>query len=297
MTIHLPEKSQCHWKRDIPLASYSTYRIGGPARFFTEVANLKQMIAALKFCHENQIQFYILGKGSNTLFDDRGFDGAVIFNKLKGFESVGDYFEVFSGTSFSRFGTWCAKLGYGGVEYSIGIPGTVGGAVFMNAGASGQEISSVVESVDFVHMNGEVKTYLRDEIVFKYRWSSFHEMEGAIYKTKLKLYPYKEARLQQLEMIEKRKSTQPYTEPSCGCVFRNGENYSTGRLIDELGLKGIKIGGAQISPIHANFIVNTGGATAEDVKKLVEMIERIVFEKKKISLKREIRFVPFERKT
>lgn len=295
MTTHLSRKKPCEWEEGVSLASYSTYKIGGPAKLFTTITSLSEMVSAVTYCHQNQIRYYILGKGSNTLFDDRGFDGAVIFNKLRGFESEGDYFEVLSGTSFARFGVQCAKLGYGGIEYSIGIPGTVGGAIFMNAGASGQEISTVVESVDYIHADGRVKTYSKDEIIFKYRWSSFHEMDGVIYKAKLKLYPFEEARKQQLEMIEKRKSSQPYTEPSCGCVFRNGEGYSTGKLIDELGLKGFKIGGAQISPMHANFIVNIGGATAEDVKRLVEMIEKIVFEKKKISLKREIRFVPFER--
>lgn len=295
MQTDLSKKQTCNWKENVVLAPFSTYKIGGAAKYFTQVTCINELVDALKFCRDNNLYYYILGKGSNTLFDDRGFDGAVIYNAIRGFEAIDNLFEVYSGTSFARFGMQCAKLGYGGLEYAIGIPGTVGGALFMNAGASGQEISSVVESVDYLHESGEKKTYLRNEIVFKYRWTSFHDMKGVILSAKLRLYPFREARAKQIEIIQKRRSSQPYSEPSCGCVFRNGENYSTGKLIDELGLKGYSIGGAQISSLHANFIVNKGEAKASDVKALIEKIEREVFEKKNILLKREIRFVSYQR--
>ena len=166
----------------------------------------------------------------------------------------------------------------------------------MNAGASGQEIAPLVESVDFLHENGELQTFQKNEITFKYRWSTFHELKGMIISVKLKLYPYSKAREKQLEMISKRKATQPYSEPSCGCVFRNGAEYSTGKLIDELGLKGLSIGGAKISTLHGNFIVNTGNAKSSDVKDLILKIEKEVLEKKHISLQREIRFLPYQRR-
>ena len=290
------KKQNCIWKKDVLLAPFSTYKIGGPAKFFIQVSSINDSISAMKFCHENHLNFFVLGKGSNILFDDRGFDGAIIYNTMRGFEAIDEVFDVASGTSFSRLGAQAAKLGHGGLEYAIGIPGTIGGAIFMNAGASGQEISPLVESVEYLHENGERQTFHKEELTFRYRWSTFHELKGIILSVKLKLYPYSKARERQLEIIDIRKKSQPYNEPSCGCVFRNGEEYSTGKLLEELGLKGFSIGGAQISTLHANFIVNTGNAKASDVKDLVLKIEKDVLEKKGIHLKREIRFVPFQRR-
>lgn len=293
--VQFSKNLACTWKKNVSLAPFSTYKIGGPAKLFTQINSLDESIDAIKFCYDNQIDFFIVGKGSNTLFDDRGFDGAVIYNAMKGFKALGEVFDVASGNSFARFGQQVAKLGFGGLEYAIGIPGSIGGAVFMNAGASGQEIAPLVESVDYLHENGTIQTYTQDELVFKYRWSIFHNLKGMITSVKLKLYPYPFARKKQLEIISARKKSQPYDEPSCGCVFRNGENYSTGKLIDELGLKGLSFGGAQISNLHGNFIVNTGDAKASDVKNLILKIEKEFLERKKIVLKREIRFLPYQR--
>ncbi len=291
------ETSTCIWQREVSLAAFSTYKIGGKAKLFTKVQSVQQLSDAVKYCNEHQIRFYILGKGSNTLFDDRGFEGAVILNALRGVQQKGDVFEVLSGTSFAHLAAQTAKLGYGGLEYGCGIPGSVGGAVFMNAGAHGQEIAPLVESVDYLDQKGELKTRPREELQFAYRSSCFQSMSGIITTVELKLYKDQNARKRQLELIQKRSLSQPLQQSSCGCVFRNGSNYSVGQLIDQLGMKGFEVGGAQISPVHANFIVNRGEAKADDVRALVEKIEKEVYAKTGHRLEREIRFVPFLEET
>ena len=214
---------------------------------------------------------------------------------LQASSKKGGAFEVLSGTSFSLFAMQSAKIGYGGLEYAAGIPGSIGGAIFMNAGASGQEIASLVESVDYINEDGKYKCYPKEELLFKYRWSSFHKMKGFIFSASLRLYPDAAARKVQIELINKRKQTQPLKEPSCGCVFRNGKEFIAGKLIDEMNLKGLQIGGAQVSNTHGNFIINRGSAKAQDVKDLVQIIEDNVFEKTQYKLEREIRYVPYQR--
>ena len=165
----------------------------------------------------------------------------------------------------------------------------------MNAGASGQEIASLIKSVDYISEDGKYKSYSKDELLFKYRWSSFHEMNGVIFSACLKLYPDRTARETQIKLINKRKLAQPLKEASCGCVFRNGNEFIVGKLIDEMNLKGLQVGGAEVSNTHANFIVNRGLATAQDVKDLVQIIEEKIFEKTQYKLEREIRYVPYRR--
>ena len=293
MNISILENKQCIWQTDVALSRYCTYKIGGKAKYFAKATSKEELSSALKYCKQNNLRYYLLGKGSNTLFDDRGFNGAVILNALLGFEQNGDFFDILAGTSFPLFAIKSAKMGFGGLEYGAGIPGSIGGAIFMNAGASGQEISNLVESVDFIDDAGELTTYKKDEISFKYRWSNFHEMNGAIASVRLKLYPDNSARKKQIELVGKRKISQPLNQASCGCVFRNGADFVTGRLIEELGLKGKTIGGAQISTTHANFIVNAGSAKAEDVKALVKIIEDTIAEKTGYILEREMRYVSY----
>lgn len=288
-------EKNCTWQKNVLLAPFSTYKIGGPASYFTKVSTNQQLEDALRFCYQEQIAYYILGKGSNTLFDDRGFDGAVIQNAISGFEMSGNEIRASAGTSFSYLGLQSAKAGLGGLEFAAGIPGSVGGAIFMNAGANSQEVAHVATSVDFMGDLGEIKTFTKEELHFGYRKSIFHELTGVIVSASFQLYPDANARDRQIEIINKRKLSQPLQEPSCGCVFRNGADFITGKLIEQLGLKGKQIGGAQISELHANFIVNKGGATAQDVKDLIELIEAKVKGETSYCLEREIRFVPYRR--
>ncbi len=290
------EDLKCSWQKEILLAPYSTYKVGGPAKLFTKVVHVSQLQDALKYCHEQKIPFYILGKGSNTLFDDLGFNGAVILNAIPSFEQKENLFEVGAGLSFAWLGMQTAKLGYGGLEYAAGIPATVGGAVFMNAGANGQEIAPLVEKVTYVTFAGELQIFDKTQIQFEYRKSSFQNLKGAIANVTLKLALSPGARERQIELIFKRKQTQPLNLPSCGCVFKNGADFSTGMLVEQLGLKGMQIGGAQVSTLHANYIVNIGHAKANDIKALIAKVEEEVYVKAGKRLEKEVRFVPFEGK-
>lgn len=282
------------WKENIVLAPYSTYKIGGKARLFTIVHDQVQLKEALQYCQKHQIPHYILGNGSNTLFEDRGFDGAVILNKLDCFKREGTFVYAGSGISFPKLGLQTARAGLSGLEYAAGVPGTLGGALYMNAGANGQEIKDLVEEVEFMDLKGDVHLLTKDQLLFKYRWSCFHLVKGVILAAKLKLSESNLARENQKAHLLKRQETQPLKEHSCGCVFRNTEELSAGALIDQLGLKGTQIGGAKISERHANFIVNIGDAKSQDVLDLVKLIEAKALEKKGLRLQREIRFVPYK---
>ncbi len=278
-----------------PLSTVTTFGIGGPARYFFEVRSVDEMRQALAFCRESRLRYMILGKGSNCLFDDRGFDGAIIANRIDFLERPApDLFHAGAGYSFSLLGTQSARQGYSGLEFASGIPGSIGGAVFMNAGANGHETCETIQSVDFMTAEGEILHLKRDTMTFSYRTSCFQSMPGAILSATFQLNPEPTAREKQLTIINYRKKTQPYGEKSAGCVFRNPECGIAGALIDKSALKGTSVGGAQVSPVHANFIVNTGNATAQDVLSLMEMVKQQVKEKTGTELESEIRCIPYQ---
>lgn len=277
-----------------PLAPLSTLGIGGPARFYILVKDVKGMKEALIYCQLGQIPFFILGKGSNSLFDDRGFNGCVIHNKIDGIYHSGDDFFVGGGFSFSRLGTHTAKLGYGGLEFASGIPASVGGAIFMNAGANGAETKDHLSSVDFIDASGHEIRFLKEELQFSYRNSSFQKMRGAIVGATFSLKKNPEARSTQFEIISYRKKTQPYKEKSLGCVFQNPEGVSAGKLIETCGLKESCFGDAKVSSLHGNFLINQNQATAEEFKTLIRQVQEAVKSQKGIDLVCEIREVPYE---
>lgn len=277
------------------LKDFSTFGIGGEARYFTEVRDAQEMSSVLSYCYSKKLPFFILGKGSNTLFDDRGFDGLVILNKIDFLERDEGKFRVGSGYSFSRLGQVTAKLGFSGLEFAAAIPATVGGAIFMNAGANGQECFDCLEELSFVTEEGEVLRLLRKNLSWGYRSSSLHQKKGAIIEATFLLSPFEQAKEKQKKIIEYRLQTQPYGEKSCGCIFQNPPGESAGRLIEESGLKGLCLNGAAVSEQHANFIVNRGGATKEDVLALIQRIKEGVYKEKGIMLQEEIRVVPYGR--
>lgn len=278
---------------DKPLSSLSTFGIGGTARFFIEVQKLDELQSVLSYCSSQKLPFFILGKGSNCLFDDRGFDGLVILNKIAFCNFDWPIVHVGAGYSFSLLGTQTARKGWSGLEFASGIPGTVGGAVYMNAGASGKETCETLIEVTFIHENGVLEILTRDQIEFSYRTSSFQKRKGAIASAKFLLLPSEEARKKQLSIIDYRTRTQPYNEKSAGCVFRNPESQSAGALIQQSGLKGKRIGGAEVSTLHANFIVNKGGATAKEILELADHVKKVVHEKTGVALEMEVRCIPY----
>lgn len=277
------------------LSELSTFGIGGPARYFIEIDNVQKMRDVILYAHEASLPYIVIGKGSNSLFDDRGFNGVVILNKI-GFctEEKPGLFHVGAGYSFSLLGVQTARKKWAGLEFASGIPGSVGGAVYMNAGANGSEVKDVLCEVEYVTDQGELKLLAQKELEFSYRFSSFQKQKGAIVSAKFQLMPSEEARQKQLKIIDYRTRTQPYGDPSAGCVFRNPQDNFAGALIEKCGLKGLAVGGAKVSPLHANFIVNDGGATAQDVLKLASLIQEKVHEQTGVEMEREIRYISYE---
>lgn len=283
--------SYLDFEKNRSLSTLSTFRIGGPCDYFIEVKEIDKLIELFKFCKKENLAYQIVGKGSNSLFSDHGFRGVVILNKLDFLEAHEGQFRVGAGYSFSLLGAQTAKQGWMGLEFASGIPASVGGAVFMNAGANGRETCDFLRFVEFLHDDGSLACFTREELTFGYRHSPFQEMKGMILAATFKLEPNHEARQKQLEIIDYRKKTQPLQEPSVGCIFRNPECSTAGQLIEKAGLKGFQVGGVKVSEKHANFIVNTGDGKAGDVVQLIKIIKERVFLETGVTLQEEVRFI------
>lgn len=281
-------------KKQRPLKDLTTFGIGGAADYFIEVQDIPSLQSVLLYCKERRLPYYVLGKGSNVLFDDRGFAGLVIANRIQFVDKPQDNtWHVGAGYSFSLLGSQTARQGWGGLEFASGIPGSVGGAVYMNAGANGSETCQPLVSVDYVTPEGELLCIPKEELAFGYRFSSFQQKKGAIAGATFSLTPSPEARQKQLSIIDYRKKTQPYDAKSAGCVFRNPSCGHAGALIEQSGLKGHAIGGAEVSTLHANFLINRGTATSADILKLIAFVQEEVKTKKGFHLEHEVRCVPY----
>lgn len=275
-----------------PLSELTTFGIGGPAAYFVKAKSVDEIRHAITFANEKGLPYFILGKGSNCLFHEEGFDGVVIQNKIDFFENPEPgLYHVGAGFSFALLGTKASQAGFTGLEFASGIPASVGGAVFMNAGANGAEVKDTLYSIDFLNESLELITLKREALAFSYRTSPFQTMRGAIIGATFKLAPAPNARQKQLEIIAYRKNTQPYSDMSAGCIFRNPDCGHAGRMIEETGLKGTKVGGAEVSTLHANFIVNKGGAKSDDVISLIDLVRKKVQEKTGVHLESEIRII------
>jgi len=281
--------SEC--REGVFLSAFSTFGIGGAARFFFEPKKVEDLQKAFRWAFTTGTEVLVVGRGSNCLFADDGFDGLVIKNSVAHCKEESGTFSVGGGYSFSRLGVQSARSGLGGLEFAAGIPGTVGGAVYMNAGAHGQCTADIVSFVDYVNEKGERISVSGETIEFGYRYSSFQHLKGAIASVDMTLNLFPEAFERQKEMLKRRKGTQPYHERSAGCSFRNPPGTSAGKLIEEAGLKGVQIGGAQISTMHANFIINTGGAKASDVIHLLDHVREMVYRKTGVLLEPEVRII------
>ena len=280
------------FRRDQKLSSYSTFGVGGPIRYLIEVHRVEQMQELIRFVSIEKIPYLVIGKGSNCLFSDKGFDGLVIVNKIDFLKDNGQgLFHVGAGFSFSHLGGLTAKKGFRGLEFACGIPGSVGGAVYMNAGAQGGDTAGCLNSVDYIDTQGNMFCLQKEALAFSYRTSVFQTMSGVICGATFSLILQENTREKQLQLLQYRIETQPYNEKSCGCIFRNPEGASAGMLIEKCGLKGFSIGGAQVSPIHANFIVNKNGATSQDILSLIDHVKKRVYEVSGVRLESEIRII------
>lgn len=277
-----------------PLSKHTSFRIGGPAEVMAFPQNADELAEILKLSKKLDIRTSILGAGTNVLAPDEGVPGLVICLKdsLNGMQELGDgRILVMAGVTMSRAAVFAANHGLAGMEFAHGIPGTIGGGVYMNAGAYGGEISQICESVTVTNREGEQKTLSRDEMCFRYRHSVLEE-SGAIVVSAvfcLNQDTSEAVKARMKELLTKRSASQPLDLPSAGSAFKRPVGGYAAVLIDQAGLKGFQVGGAAISKKHAGFAVNLGGATANDVKQLLEQVSARVFEATGIKLEPEIR--------
>jgi UDP-N-acetylmuramate dehydrogenase len=279
-----------------PLAKHTTYRIGGPARFFALPKNLDDLNELSERIRNSKLPFFILGNGSNVLADDAGFSGWVIkttelIQRLDFFPN--ERISVSASYPNLRLVRQCADHGVAGLEYLAGIPGTVGGAIAMNAGTAEGWIDQHVEIVKTFSLLGGEKTYEKSELKFSYREQHFIGPEEIILNAEFQLTKGEpdliKAKL--AASAKSRKQAQPIEMPSCGSVFRNPEGKKAWQLVEQVGLRGHTIGGAQISPKHGNFIVNLGGAHSKDVQALIQLVKKKVYDETGIKLIEEVRFL------
>jgi UDP-N-acetylmuramate dehydrogenase len=277
-----------------PLSRYTTWRIGGPARYLLMPADVEDVTRGLDMARERGLPWMVLGLGSNLLVRDGGFPGIVIRmgKGLDRFEMKGAIAIIGAGMATPILARRTAEAGFSGVERFIGIPGTVGGGIYMNAGCHGAEFAEIVTEVTVMDGKGKVRTIPRKQISYKYRSSNLGEV--VVLEAKLGLGEESPAKLKELQakLFRWRKAGTPFDLPCAGSTFKNpGGNKTAAMLIDEVGLKGFRLGGVQVSPLHANYFVNTGTATAADVLKLIDHVRRTVVKKTGVELELEIKVV------
>lgn len=281
-------------KKNEPLKNHTSFKIGGPCDEFCEVTSVEEICALIEYAKEKGIPYMIMGNGSNLLVSDKGIKGLVI-KISKGFddaEVVDEKIVAKAGILLSKLANIAADAGLSGLEEVSGIPGTLGGGIYMNAGAYGGELKDVIERVTYLS-DGVIKVAEKDELDFGYRHSRFSGTEDIILSAELSLKKadISEIREKMADFKERRCSKQPLSMPSAGSTFKRPEGYFAGKLIEDSGLKGFKVGGAQVSEKHSGFVINAGDATAEDVLNLIKHIQNTVYDKFGVKLETEVKIV------
>ncbi|RPI06548.1 MAG: UDP-N-acetylmuramate dehydrogenase [Ignavibacteriae bacterium] len=279
---------------DVPLAKYTWMKVGGPADFYIEPADKKDLIAIIEYFRANHYLWMMLGRGSNVLVSDEGFRGAVINieNSLSGIRRENSLVVVEAGVRITKFVDFCIQNELAGVEMLAGIPGTIGGAVAMNAGAHGGEIADHLLEVEVIH-NGSVQRIQKEKDSFTYRHSRF--ADDVVLEASFALNHGEKETLSAIrrKFILQRNETQPLEYPNLGSMFKNPANTYAAKLIEQAGLKGKRVGDAQVSEKHGNFIVNLGNAKAADIVKLIDLIKRTVYQNSGLMLELEVKMVGF----
>jgi UDP-N-acetylmuramate dehydrogenase len=278
-----------------PLAPYTTWKIGGPADILLVPQTKEQLVRAVSILSSYRVARFVLGRGSNMLVADKGIRGVVI--------KLGDALDyvrfdgnlVYAGGAYS-FITLCQKAsrhGLTGLEFAGGIPGSVGGAVYMNAGAHGSDVSHILKQAEVLLDTGELVTMSNEDLHYAYRHSALHRAPGIVTEAVFELAYGDRGEISAAlaSYKERRRRTQPLHLPCAGSVFRNPENGHAAKYIEEAGLKGMRVGGAEVSVQHANFIINTGGATANDVLTLIKRVQQIVADRFQVTLAPEVLIV------
>lgn len=283
-------------KYNIPMKNYTSFKIGGPAEYFVQIKNVEELQEALKIHQQTKEPLTIIGNGSNLLVNDNGIKGIVLQINIKNLEiQEEDSIKVIVGSG-NKLGELAQKLAQkeiSGFEFASGIPGTIGGAIRMNAGAHGTEMKDIVQTITYVDKMGKIHKMTAEQAKFQYRKSIFAEKDYIIIEAELKLQKGNKKEIQEKmqEYAKYRKEKQPLEYPSAGSTFKRGEDFITAKLIDECGLKGYQIGDAQISEKHAGFIINKGNATAEDVLKLIKYTKEQVYKKFNKVIETEIEII------
>lgn len=286
-----------HVQENVSLAGYTTFRIGGPADVLVQAGEEEQLERVLAWCRESGRPWILLGRGSNVLVDDAGFRGTVILldGTLAQIEVRGDQITAGAGASLARIARTALEHELTGVEYAAGIPGTLGGAVYMNAGAYGGEIGRTVSSIRYLDKEG-IHEIGPEEAGFEYRSSRFMRENAIVLGAEMTLQPGdRQAIMDRMqELAEQRKSKQPLEYPSAGSMFKRPEGFFAGKLIQDAGLAGYSVGGAQVSEKHCGFVINRGNATAEDVRELVRQVADRVEQTFGVRLEPEVRYLSQE---
>ena len=289
-------------RRDEMMKSHTSFRVGGPAQLFVEPSDVHEVTSLIRIAEDMKFPYFLMGNGSNLVISDEGMDGLVIhlgeeFSNIRIVEDHSEDDSVFvyaeAGALLTKVSSFALKNGLSGLEFASGIPGTIGGAVFMNAGAYDHDMSEVVESVLCAMPSGETVTLTRGDFDFGYRKSRFMTEGGFVLSVVLRLKKGDPEKIsaQIREYTEKRTKSQPLNFPSAGSMVKRPVGYYAGTMIDQAGLKGLTVGGAQVSEKHAGFIINIGNATAKDIDELVKKVQAAVMEKYGVKLEREVRFV------
>jgi len=276
-----------------PMSKHTSFKTGGNADIFVRAHSIDEIKSVLKVIKDNNILLFVLGNGTNLLVKDEGFRGIILQIKLEDIKINDTLVSVQSGVKNAILAKKLLDNSLTGFEFAAGIPGTIGGAIKMNAGAYGSEIKDIVEEVTYLDYEGNLHTISNLECDFSYRHSKFFNEKAIVIETKLKLDKGSKEEIQEKmnELASQRKEKQPIEYPSAGSTFKRGENYITAKLIDECGLKGYSIGGAQVSEKHAGFIINKGNSTSKDVLDLIEYVKATVKEKTNEDIKLEIEVI------
>lgn len=282
------------WQNE-PMKEHTTFRAGGCARYLVEPQDEEQLRRIIEACRNAGVPYYIVGNGSNLLVSDDGYDGVIIhlFKNMSECRTEGTSLILKAGVLLVRAAGLACREGLTGLEFASGIPGTVGGALVMNAGAYGGEMKDVVQTVRVLLTDGEIREYTNEEMQFGYRRSRIAEEQSIVLEAVLKLQKGdpKQIQARMDELKEQRLAKQPLQYASAGSTFKRPEGYFAGKLIQDAGLRGFRIGDAQVSEKHCGFVINRGNASASEIAELIREVQRRVYEDSGVKLETEVKFV------
>ena len=289
---YLPDMTM---EREVPLSKHTSFRIGGPARRMAFPTSREQLVILMGLAETCGVKPFLLGRGTNLLVDDRGLDTLVIktAEHMTAVRQLDEAtLEADAGILLNHLAVYAQQHGLSGLEFAHGIPGTLGGAICMNAGAYGGEMRQVVTEVTALLPEG-VRRFTAEEAAFGYRRSAFLDTEAVVLGAKLHLTPDDPAAIRRRmdDLMARRRQSQPLEYPSAGSTFKRPEGYFAGTLIEQTGLKGLTVGGAQVSTKHAGFVINVGGATSADVEELIRQVQQAVYAAHGVHLEPEVRIV------